>query len=419
MNKKLVAAALSLLLCCQMTAFSATDVDQAQKRQQEIEKANSELQQSAKENESRISQKEQESRELFSQLSEINGQIDENRRNILELEGSISDAEKNIEQKNADIEKRKELLGQRLKAIYMAGDATNIEIILGAKDFTDFLDKLELVSNISEHDNKLIENLKSDIGQLEKEKTDLSNNISSKEEQQKQLDENQKKYENLVAENQSQLNALNSNNQKIYDMLDENNKELKSIEDEIKNYYQDNNAQSDDTQISQNSGDSTDGGSQGGSYINVPSGGGTYVWPTPGFYFLTSLWNEDRGSYNHGALDIADSGIAGTPVVAAASGTVAISSNTCSHNYGKDYSCGCGGGYGNYVMIDHGDGKATLYAHMSTVVVSAGDTVSQNQVIGYVGSTGHSTGAHLHFETRYYGEKYNPMTEYPNLSVSY
>ena len=73
---------------------------------------------------------------------------------------------------------------------------------------------------------------------------------------------------------------------------------------------------------------------------------------------------------------------------------------------------GLGGGYGNYVIIDHGSGRSTLYAHMSRIAVSSGTTVSQGEVIGYVGSTGHSTGPHLHFETRLNGNHYDPLSEY-------
>ena len=69
--------------------------------------------------------------------------------------------------------------------------------------------------------------------------------------------------------------------------------------------------------------------------------------------------------------------------------------------------------------VDHGDGHMTVYAHMSSVLVSTGESVSAGQVIGFVGSTGDSTGAHLHFETRYNGEKYNPLTEYPDIPISY
>lgn len=102
----------------------------------------------------------------------------------------------------------------------------------------------------------------------------------------------------------------------------------------------------------------------------------------------------------------------GATVVAAYQGTVIASYNGCVHNWGKDGSCGCGGGYGNYVMIDHGNGKITVYGHLTNSIVSVGDTVSTGQTIGYVGSTGNSTGAHLHFECRYNGVKYNPMDEY-------
>ena len=158
---------------------------------------------------------------------------------------------------------------------------------------------------------------------------------------------------------------------------------------------------------------------QGGSYIynygssyspNISASG--YTWPAPGYYDLSSQWNEDRGSYNHGAIDIAGSGIMGAAAVAADSGTVISSYNGCAHNWGKDGSCGCGGGYGNYVMIDHGNGKMTVYGHFTNVIVSDGQRVSKGQVIGYIGSTGNSTGPHLHFECRLNGVKYNPMLEF-------
>ena len=110
--------------------------------------------------------------------------------------------------------------------------------------------------------------------------------------------------------------------------------------------------------------------------------------------------------------DIADAGIYGAKVVACSEGVVFSAWNGCVHDYGKSYSCGCGGGYGNYVMIDHGDGKISIYGHLSDVTVSTGDTVVGGQLIGYVGSTGYSTGPHLHFETQYNGVRYDPLSEY-------
>ena len=163
------------------------------------------------------------------------------------------------------------------------------------------------------------------------------------------------------------------------------------------------------------SGGSSGGSSSGGgSSPDADYSGSGYIWPCPGFYYLSSLWNEDRGSYNHGAIDIAGWGdIWGAPVIAAESGTVADTCTYCTHNYPKDFSesCGCGGGFGNYVWLDHGNGKETIYGHLTSVVVSPGQSVSKGQLVGYVGTTGHSTGPHLHFECRNNGVKYNPMTE--------
>ena len=102
----------------------------------------------------------------------------------------------------------------------------------------------------------------------------------------------------------------------------------------------------------------------------------------------------------------------GAPVVAAESGTVIASYNGCPHNWAKAAAAAAVAVDGNYVFIDHGNGKMTVYGHFSNVIVSTGQTVTKGQTIGYVGSTGNSTGPHLHFECRYNSVKYNPMTEF-------
>ena len=94
---------------------------------------------------------------------------------------------------------------------------------------------------------------------------------------------------------------------------------------------------------------------------------------------------------------------------AAKAGTVIAVNNSCSHNYAKNSSCGCGGGYGNYVIISHDGTYSTLYGHLSSAAVSVGQYVEQGQVIGYIGSTGWSTGAHLHFEVRVNGVANDPL----------
>ncbi|MBR6386451.1 MAG: peptidoglycan DD-metalloendopeptidase family protein [Ruminococcus sp.] len=125
----------------------------------------------------------------------------------------------------------------------------------------------------------------------------------------------------------------------------------------------------------------------------------SFIWPVPGYSYITSGVGPRWGT-NHNGIDIGDAGIYGAAVVASRSGIVIYGQNTCSHDYGKSDSCGCGGGYGNYVFIDHGDSYSTLYGHLSQAVVHDGEYVEQGQVIGYVGTTGWSTGPHLHFEIR-------------------
>lgn len=122
---------------------------------------------------------------------------------------------------------------------------------------------------------------------------------------------------------------------------------------------------------------------------------GTFMWPMPYTHNITSLF-EWRWGRMHQGIDISASGIYGQPIVAADGGTVIHS--------GDD-----GGGYGNYVVIDHGNGYQTIYAHCSSLAVSSGEYVSQGQTVGYVGSTGNSTGPHLHFEIKYDGTALDPL----------
>jgi murein DD-endopeptidase MepM/ murein hydrolase activator NlpD len=120
-----------------------------------------------------------------------------------------------------------------------------------------------------------------------------------------------------------------------------------------------------------------------------PAGSGELGWPTSGT--ITGVFGEDRGSHFHAGIDIANA--EGTPIYAAEAGTVIG---------------GCGGGYGNCVLIDHGNGMVTLYAHQSSILVGGG-SVSRGQHIGYMGCTGSCTGPHLHFEVRINGVAYDPM----------
>ena len=141
--------------------------------------------------------------------------------------------------------------------------------------------------------------------------------------------------------------------------------------------------------------------------IPSPSPSG-FKWPTPGFSYISSPYAPRWGT-QHKGIDISGVDIMGGSVCASKAGTVTYVSNSCTHNYAKTSSCGCGGGYGNYVIIQHDGTYSTVYGHLTSASVSVGDYVQQGDVIGTVGSTGWSTGAHLHFEVRVNGVQQNPL----------
>ena len=128
-----------------------------------------------------------------------------------------------------------------------------------------------------------------------------------------------------------------------------------------------------------------------------------YMWPLPGNTYITSYYGGrihplTGKPNNHSGIDI--SAKKGTAIYAAEAGVVKVMFTSCTHNYGKKKDCGCGGGYGNYLYIQHDDGMRTYYAHMTEIIVSNGQRISKGTKIGTVGSTGSSDGAHLHFEMR-------------------
>ena len=142
-------------------------------------------------------------------------------------------------------------------------------------------------------------------------------------------------------------------------------------------------------------------------------GSGKFILPLASYTRISSPYGYrihplTGNSKLHKGIDIGAS--KGASIIAAEKGTVIKVVTGCTHNYGKSRSCGCGGGYGNYIVISHGSGLATIYAHCTSVNVSVGEKVSRGQVIATVGSTGSSTGHHLHFEVQLNGVVKNPSS---------
>ncbi|MBQ2971579.1 MAG: peptidoglycan DD-metalloendopeptidase family protein [Ruminococcus sp.] len=396
---------LSMVIGCVLTA-AATDIDEIKDQQAALEEKSAEYQAILDEKNAEVAQQQEYVDALVGKVETVTQEIQLSHQKIQALDEDIAEKTEQINQKNAEIEENMDILRQRIKTIYIAGEVSSLEIIMGAKNFSDFLDKVQLVKSVSAHDEELINEIQAQLDQISAEKEELQLDKVELEEEEKNLKAKQDELNVLLKENEQTLATLQEESDELLAQLTLTEDQISQLDEELQEYYRQQQQQQQQPQQQQG----------GGSAviippIDVPAGGG-YVWPCPGFYNLTSQFEEWRGYYNHGAIDIASGGIMGAAVVAAAGGTVVATCTSCPHNWGKYYSCGCGGGYGNYVWINHGNGKETVYAHLTSVAVSTGQYVSAGQLLGTVGSTGHSTGAHLHFETRYNGVKYDPMSEY-------
>ena len=414
------------------TVVSAEDsISDLEQQLQQLEQENQKYQKILDDTKSDIAEKEEYKSALVSKVQVLDEKIAVTREKISSLNDDIKEKQDAYDKGLSEVEDQFDALANRLRILYMSGNATDLEIIFGAKDFSDLIDKMELVKSLANSDKELISEIQTKLDELSTKKESLEADKKDLETQQASLKSDQDEFNKLISDNDEILKNLYASNSEAQNSLESAALQSDEIEAKISQYYSaqkaaaehaaqasqssSSSSSSSNSSSSSSSGSSSSGSSSSGSSsVIVPSGSG-FAWPTPGFVSLSSEWFEDREVYNHGGIDIAGAGIMGTPVVAAADGTVVATNSSCTHNWGKSYSCGCGGGYGNYVMISHAGGKMTVYGHLTSLTVSSGQSVSRGQVIGYVGSTGNSTGPHLHYECRLNGVRYNPMSEYPYM----
>ncbi|MCL2068478.1 MAG: peptidoglycan DD-metalloendopeptidase family protein [Oscillospiraceae bacterium] len=308
----------------------------------------------------------------------------ENLRQEIEIkEGEIEVKEGEIDAKQAEHDASYELFRQRLRAMYMFGDASVIGLVFGAESFVDFLSRTDTITRVAEHDRHLMHRLTNERIELEAERAALDR-------QREDLEDRRREEENLRDETEEKRATLAVQSQqaaiRIQDMADlERQFQADLSRAQAMQRQMENELQEVLRQI---------------EWSTNPYIGGELVWPVPGFTTISSHFGPRfNGRDNHTGMDITGNGIHGKPVVAANSGTVVIANTSFTP----------GRGYGIYVMLDHGGRVATLYGHLSSISVKVGDVVRRGQEIGKVGSTGWSTGPHLHFEYRENDRPINPL----------
>ncbi len=401
MIKKILSAILVLIMACTplfaVVTSADTTTDAYKKKISELQAKENEYQAALDKTASDIKNKKAYSDTLVSQIEVLSKQISTYHSQISELSTSIAEKQAVINTAKKKISKQMDYLKGRVRAIYMAGETSDLDIILGAKDFSDFIDKCDMVERLSQSDKEVISTVQTQLNKVQDEKKLLVSDRADLEDAQGELQGKQDKLTALLEKNEKILSSLYGDQSDAKSKLRNLELQEKEIQGKIDAYL-----------ASQNTSNNGGGNNTPQNITVSPSG---FAWPVPGYYYVISPFNENRG-YSHKGIDITGGGIMGATCVAANGGTVIGSNNSCSHNWGKSGSCGCGGGYGNYVLISHPGGKTTMYGHLSSVTVSTGQSVRKGQTIGYVGSTGWSTGAHLHYETRLNGIPYNPMSEH-------
>ena len=327
---------------------------------------------------------------IYSQIDTIEQQIDILDERMVQLSEDVNQMNlenetlnREISQLQTEVDSNWDLLKTRLRAMYMSGETSTFELLLSAESLSDFLAKSELLRSVVQHDADLINGLESDLKSLEEKQAQIQDNLAKIEQTQQELNTSKADYDAKQIDLEAQwersnelVEALNEDEENTRSRVAKEEEELLALNKELEEVY-------------------------GIVRPNpIPPEGseaddGTMMWPLPGYGTITSGYGQRWGKL-HSAIDISGGGVYGKPIVAARSGEVIKVHSSSSGSYGK------------YLIIYHGDGVSTLYAHCSSIVVSEGDYVTKGQTIAKVGSTGNSTGPHLHFEVRIDGNAVNP-----------
>ncbi len=335
----------------------------------------------------KISDKETEIYFLGLEIDDKEIAIEQTRKEIAQLE----------EQNDANLRKFAKLI----RALYMNDASESLPVLEGSDDWYDFFVYVDVVQNISEQNLDFMNALLDDIHTCEDTIAQLNNDIAQLNDDKASLQDIKKALETEMADLEAKKVEIQGISDERYAKLGEYAQYNESLEWQIyskRSEADDYEAEIEETnkiieQIIREKQAALAGG------YDYSSGG--FRWPLDAKYdYLTTYFGYDawRGG-NHYGIDVGNAGIGGANIYAAQSGVVITAYN----------DSGWHGGYGNYVTIDHGGGLSTLYAHCYSVTVTEGQYVEKGDVIGYVGTTGWSTGNHLHFETRVNGVAQNPL----------
>jgi len=400
---KTFAATTALLLLIQTPTAFATSLSDLKEEKKQVETKKNQLNSSISNKEEAISENKEKQQKLLDQIQALNAEIDKTNSNIKNVlaeiqatNAEIKALEGTIDELMRKIEERDLLLQDRARAIQAGGSVSYLDVLLGSNSFVDFIDRFSAVNALLEADRQIIRDQKQDKQTLEEQKQVLEGKRQKLEEQKAKLErlkaslDGQKKEKNTLVD-QLEKEQAKLKSEKV--LLEKEYSEALEISDELQqqiiseqNRLAEIARQQEAKRKAAAAAAAAAGNSGSGSTVNAPASDGTWIKPTNGRLTSPYGWrNLGAGPEFHYGVDLANK--TGTPIWAASDGVVSYAAPLSS--------------YGNVVILTHsinGQIYTTVYAHLSAFNVSVGDEVSQGQQIAAMGSTGRSTGPHLHFE---------------------
>lgn len=316
--------------------------------------------------------------EAEARLEALQGQVEQTRADIAATEAEIESTKAKMQKKEQEIEEQNNALNNRLTAMYKTGTVGFVDVVLSSESVEDLLSNVGMVHKILESDQELLKKLQKDYAELKEMKKHL-------EEQQAWLEQKQIDLEAQEAETEELKKKYKAEADKY-----------RAMEEQLEAEGYELAAQAAAMQAAAEAMIVENGG-------NVSAVPGEYAWPTSANWYITSNYGwricPFHGREFHNGVDVVlKSGTNGSPVYAIADGIVTRASWY--------------GGYGNCIQIAHGGGYSSLYGHLKGYAISNGQFVKKGQLIGYIGSTGNSTGPHLHFTVFNNGSITNPLGLY-------
>ena len=392
-----LAAVLALLLLLPMVtmilggagAVTQSEIDALKAEQAASQARQDELEEQLADVEADQAEAQQRRQLLQAQLDAINNEIENIDKQIAYYDQEIAQKEAEQAEAEANEQAQYELFCQRVRTMEEEGTVSYWSILFNSESFSEMLDRLADIDAVMAYDNQVMDELIAIREEIIALRTQLETSRAEEQAARDQQAAKQAEQQAKVAEAQELLDQINADVAEVNRQLDAESEAAAEIQAEIAQKQKQLEEQRRQNNITIDSETS-------------------YLWPLPGYYRLSSLFGYrihpiTGEAHSHTGIDIPAPG--NTPILACKSGQVV----TSAYHYS----------YGNYVVIDHGNGNSTLYAHMSSRAVSEGDMVTQGQTIGYVGTTGSSTGNHLHLEVRDNYTRVDPESKFPSLSLTH